>query len=289
MRKLTSANMVGVGLRSPHIDTILAERPTLGWLEIHSENYFNPDSVARAQLREIATHYPLSCHGIGLSLGSADPINIAHLQQLKQLIDDIQPFAISEHLSWSSVNGQYFNDLLPLPYTEQTLAHFSDKTMQAQDFLGQQLLIENPSSYLSFAHSTMPEWQFLQRLQQRTGCGLLLDLNNVYVSACNHGFDSLDYLAAIDPSSVQEIHLAGFTHKQFAEGELYIDTHSRTVSEPVWQLYRHWIKQHSQQHGLVPTLIEWDLDIPPLARLIQEAGKAKQIIQQEVNHGQCRV
>ncbi|MGF1725890.1 DUF692 domain-containing protein [Photobacterium nomapromontoriensis] len=278
--------MVGVGLRPPHIQTILTEQPDIGWLEIHSENYFSAHSPARQQLKEIANHYPISCHGIGLSLGSADPLDTQHLLQLKQLVNDIDPIAVSDHLSWSSVNGQYFNDLLPLPYTEEALRHFCRKVEQVQDFLGRQLLIENPSSYLRFSHSVIPEWEFLQQVQQRTGCGLLLDLNNIYVSAFNHGFDCETYLAALDPRAVKEIHLAGFTVKRYAEGEIWIDTHSRPVSDPVWQLYRQWIRQHSAQHGLVPTLIEWDLDIPDFPVLQGEARKAEIIIQQEARHGQ---
>ena len=274
--------MVGVGLRSPHINQVLEQQPEIGWLEVHSENYFIPGSTARQQLRQIAGHYPVSCHGIGLSLGSADPLDRRHLHQLKQLVDEIRPFAVSDHLSWSSVDGQFFNDLLPLPYTEEALTHFCRKVGQVQDFLGRQMLIENPSSYLSFAGSEIPEWEFLRLVQQRTGCGLLLDLNNIYVSAFNHGFDCDRYIAALDPATVKEIHLAGYTVRQFEDGEIWIDTHSKPVSEPVWQLYRRWV----QQHSLVPTLIEWDLDIPALPVLLAEADKAATIIRQEAHNGQ---
>ncbi|NBI54950.1 MNIO family bufferin maturase [Photobacterium alginatilyticum] len=274
--------MVGVGLRSPHITQVLEQKPDIGWLEVHSENYFITTSTARQQLRQIAEHYPVSCHGIGLSLGSADPLDRQHLSQLKQLVDEINPIAVSDHLSWSSVDGQFFNDLLPLPYTEEALVHFCRKVDQVQEYLGRQMLIENPSSYLSFAHSAIPEWEFLHQVQQRTGCGLLLDLNNIYVSAFNHGFDCDQYIAALDASAVKEIHLAGFTVKQFEDGEIWIDTHSKPVSEPVWQLYRRWV----QQHGRTPTLIEWDLDIPPLSVLLGEADKARNIIMQEAQDGQ---
>ena len=165
--------MVGVGLRSPHIHQFIIEQPNIGWLEIHSENYFTSHSPARQQLREIANHYPISCHGIGMSLGSADALDTQHLAKLKQLVDEIDPIAVSDHLSWSSVDGQYFNDLLPLPYTEEALTHFCNKVNQVQDILGRQFLVENPSSYLGFKHSTIPEWEFLRAVQQRTGCGLL--------------------------------------------------------------------------------------------------------------------
>lgn len=281
MGSLAQHQMVGVGLRSPHISQVLEQQPDIGWLEVHSENYFITTSTARQQLRQIAEHYPISCHGIGLSLGSADPLDRQHLSQLKQLVDEINPIAVSDHLSWSSVDGQFFNDLLPLPYTEEALTHFCRKVEQVQDFLGRQMLIENPSSYLSFASSEIPEWEFLHQVQQRTGCGLLLDLNNIYVSAFNHGFDCGQYIAALDASAVKELHLAGFTVKQFEDGEIWIDTHSKPVSEPVWQLYRHWV----QQHGLTPTLIEWDLDIPELSVLLAEADKAQTIIMQEAQDG----
>lgn len=281
MGGLTQHQVVGVGLRSPHINQVLAEKPDIGWLEVHSENYFITTSTARQQLRQIAEHYPISCHGIGLSLGSADPLDRQHLSQLKQLVDEIDPIAVSDHLSWSSVDGQFFNDLLPLPYTEEALVHFCRKVEQVQEYLGRQMLIENPSSYLSFASSAIPEWEFLHQVQQRTGCGLLLDLNNIYVSAFNHGFDCDQYIAALDASAVKEIHLAGFTVKQFEDGEIWIDTHSKPVSEPVWQLYRRWV----QQHDRTPTLIEWDLDIPPLSVLLGEADKARNIIMQEAQDG----
>ncbi|WP_036828637.1 DUF692 domain-containing protein, partial [Photobacterium sanctipauli] len=167
-------------------------------------------------------------------------------------------------------------------YTEEALELFCQKVSQVQDYLGRQMLIENPSSYLSFSHSTIPEWEFLHQVQQRTGCGLLLDLNNIYVSGFNHGFDCDKYIAAFDADAVKEIHLAGFTIKQVDGGEIWIDTHSQPVSEPVWQLYQRWV----QQHGAVPTLIEWDLDIPPLPVLLTEARKAELIIKQEAKHGQ---
>lgn len=285
MSRLSPDKMVGVGLRSPHIHHFLSERPDIGWLEIHSENFFTPHSPARQQLRDIANHYPISCHGIGMSLGSADTLDKQHLSQLKQLVDDIDPIAVSDHLSWSSVNGQYFNDLLPLPYTEEALAHFCHKVDRVQEVLGRQLLVENPSSYLSFNHSTIPEWEFLRAVQQRTGCGLLLDLNNIYVSSFNHRFDCQTYLDAIDPQTVKEIHLAGFTVKQFEQGEIWVDTHSRPVSEPVWQLYRQWVRGHFSALAGVPTLIEWDLDIPDLDVLLGEADKAQQIIAEEAKDG----
>nr|WP_087854728.1 DUF692 domain-containing protein [Photobacterium andalusiense] len=277
----SSQQPIGVGLRSPHIADIITQRPALGWLEIHSENYFNPDSLARQQLRQLLPDYPLSCHGIGLSLGSADPLNVDHLQQLKQLISEVDPFLVSDHLSWSSVDGQFFNDLLPLPYTEEALDNFCNKVDQVQHTLNRQMLIENPSSYLQFQHSTIPEWEFLMAVQQRTGCGLLLDLNNIYVSSFNHGFDCQTYLAAIDPTVVQEIHLAGFIRKHLPQGEIWIDTHSQPVSDAVWRLYQQWIRCHGSHTA---TLIEWDTDIPTLAILMAEANKAQAIVDKERAH-----
>lgn len=274
----SSNHAIGVGLRSPHIAEILTQKPSIGWLEIHSENYFNVSSLARQQLRQIRNDYPLSCHGVGASLGSVDPLDLDHLQKLKQLIDETEPFLISEHLSWSSINGEYFNDLLPLPYTEEALNNFCQKVEQVQTYLKRPILIENPSSYLQFTHSTMPEWEFLTAVQQRTDCGLLLDLNNIYVSSFNHHFDCQNYLNAIDPTTVKEVHLAGFTSKQLPQGEIWIDTHSKPVSQAVWALYQQWLKNNGTH---IPTLIEWDADIPPLAVLLNEANKAQIIIDKE--------
>ncbi|MBV7300417.1 DUF692 domain-containing protein [Enterovibrio paralichthyis] len=269
---------VGVGLREPHHDYFLEQTPDMGWLEVHSENFFLPHASATKALRTLRRRYPVSCHGVGLSLGSVDPVNPHHLSRLKTLVDEIDPLFVSDHLSWSSVDNTYFNDLLPLPYTEEALAVFCRNVEVTQDYLGRQILVENPSSYLSFAHSTIPEWEFLSEVARRTGCGLLLDLNNIYVSAFNHDFDTDSYLAAINPDWVQEIHLAGFTKKTLDEGEIWIDTHSQPVSEPVWDLYRKWIAHHGACH----TLIEWDRDIPAPAVLLAEAAKANDIIQSMV-------
>lgn len=266
---------VGVGLRQPHHDYFLDQTPDMGWLEIHSENFFLPHSKATGALHTLRRHYPVSCHGVGLSLGSVDPVSPHHLSRLKNLVEDVDPLFVSDHLSWSSVDHAYFNDLLPLPYTEEALAVFCRNVDATQTFLGRQMLIENPSSYLSFAHSTIPEWEFLSEVVRRTGCGLLLDFNNIYVSAFNHGFDCDTYLAAINPDWVQEIHLAGFTKKSLDDGEIWVDTHSQPVSEPVWDLYRRWVTEHGARH----TLIEWDRDIPAPEVLLAEADKANAIIQ----------
>lgn len=261
---------VGVGLRTPHLDYFKDNKPKLAWLEIHSENYFSTKSSMRNDLRYLRNHYDISCHGIGLSLGSVAEVNVSHLNQLKALINDIDPILVSDHLSWSENGGHYFNDLLPLPYTEEALAIFCRNVIQVQDYLGQPILIENPSSYLRFNHSTIDEWTFLSEVQKRTDCSLLLDFNNIHVSSFNHGFDCERYLSGIDPQSVKEIHLAGFTKKNTSKGEIWIDTHSQPVSDEVWQLFSKWVAMHGPRH----TLIEWDLDIPDPEILLSEAYKA---------------
>lgn len=261
---------VGIGLRSPHYQRVVDEKPAVGWFEIHSENFFIPDSVQRRYLDEIAGHYPLSFHGIGLSLGSVDSLHKAHLRQLKALIDDYNPALVSEHLSWSFNQGRYFNDLLPVPYTPESLDHICDRVNQVQDFLGRAMLIENPATYLQFNDSTLKEWAFLSEIDRRTGCGLLLDLNNIYVNSFNLKIDAEEYLQNIPVESVREIHLAGFTHKQLDDGEILIDTHGSRVSEPVWELFRHY-----RQYCQAPALIEWDTDIPELEILLEEANRAK--------------
>ncbi|WP_375751925.1 DUF692 domain-containing protein [Vibrio sp. HN007] len=265
---------IGVGLRTPHMDHFLEAQQELSWLEIHSENYLLPNSVDRKKLNRIRESYDISCHGVALSLGSAGGISIEHLKQLKGLFDDIDPFMVSDHLSWSENNGQYFNDLLPLPYTEEALDIFVNNVLTAQEYLKRTILIENPSSYLKFSHSTIPEWEFLSEVQRQTDCHLLLDLNNVYVSSFNHGFDCHEYLNGIDASVVKEIHLAGFTVKDHPKGEIWIDTHNQPVTPQVWQLYADW----TQKNGARPTLIEWDLDIPEPEVLMSEAHKANTIL-----------
>ncbi len=267
-------DLVGVGLRMPHLNYFSHNQPDLSWLEVHSENYFQPNSTERRQLQSLREVYQISCHGIGLSLGSVTRVSHKHLAQLKSLVRAITPMYVSDHLSWSEHGGHYFNDLLPLPYTEEALNVFTRNVLEVQDYLQREILIENPSSYVTFQHSTISEWEFLTELQQRTDCRLLLDLNNTYVSAFNHGFDCETYLSAIPANKVDEIHLAGFTVKQLEKGEIWIDTHSRPVSAEVWRLYRNWIKQHGSRH----TLIEWDVDIPAPEILLAEAGKASKLL-----------
>jgi len=265
-----AGSQAGIGLRARHHREILQRRPPLGWLEAHSENYFAQGGPQRDILLQIREHYALSLHGVGLSIGSTDPLDRTHLCELARLIRDFDPMLVSEHLSWSSAGGRFLNDLLPLPYTEEALTHLVARVREVQETLTRQILIENVSSYLQFNASTLTEWDFIAALAQESGCGVLLDVNNIYVSAMNHGFDPHTYLNAIPRDSVQEIHLAGHTLNRVGSREIRIDTHGSQVSEPVWALYRTALRRF----GHVPTLIEWDTDIPALDVLVAEAAKA---------------
>ena len=260
----------GIGLRSQHYRDVLETHPTVGWFEVHSENYFGKGGAPLHYLEKIREDYPISLHGVGMSLGSVDALEGQHLAQLKRLIDRIEPGLVSEHLSWGSFGGDFLNDLAPLPYTEEALLHLVDRIAQVQDFLGRQILVENPSSYLEFQHSTYQEQDFLNELSRRTGCGILLDINNVYVSCHNHGWDALDYLHGIAAERVGEIHLAGHTINRVAGRDILIDTHNQKVCAEVWALYQTALRVV----GKKPTLIEWDTDVPALSVLIDEAQQA---------------
>jgi uncharacterized protein (UPF0276 family) len=262
---------VGIGLRAPHVAQVRFDRPACPWLEVHSENYFVDGGPALAALDAIRADYPISLHGVGMSLGSADALDSGHLARLKRLAARIEPAAISEHLCWSRIDGRHLNDLLPLPFTAEALDHVCDHVEQVQDALARPLLVENVSAYLRFADDAMTEWEFVAAVARRTGCKLLFDVNNVYVNAINHGFDPLMYLAAIPGDAVAEIHLAGFD----ASGPCLIDTHNTRVAPPVWELYRATI----ERFGPKPTLIEWDTDLPPLEILLDEAATARQIME----------
>jgi uncharacterized protein (UPF0276 family) len=263
----------GVGLRAQHHLQVLEARPPVEWLEVHSENYFGRASSQRRDLEKIRTHYSLSLHGVGLSLGSTDPLRLEHLSELADLVRDLEPMLVSEHLSWGSIDGRFTNDLLPLPYTEEALHHMVARVCQVQEFLKRQILIENVSSYLQFTCSQVTEWEFLAALVEHSGCGILLDVNNLYVSAMNHGFDAHTYLEAIPVSAVQEFHLAGHVIDRIGQHSIRIDSHSAHVSEAVWNLYRTAL----QRFGVRPALIEWDADIPALEVLIAEAEKADRV------------
>jgi uncharacterized protein (UPF0276 family) len=264
--------LAGFGLRAPHYREILDSQPDVGWLEVHSENYFGRGGQPLYYLERMRERYPLSLHGVGLSLGSADGLRHSHLVQLKALADRFEPALVSDHLCWGAIGARHLNDLLPLPYTDEALDVVCANVTRAQDFLRREILIENVSSYLQFSASRIPEWEFIAEVARRTGCGLLLDVNNIYVSAINHGFDPLRYLDAIPASAVHEIHLAGFD----SNGLCLIDTHGKPVAGPVWNLYGEALSRV----GPVRTLIEWDTDVPPLAVLLDEARKAQDILDQ---------
>ncbi len=267
----------GIGLRPEHYRQVVEQRPPAGWLEVHSENFFGLGGLPHHYLEQARTRYPLSFHGVGLSLGSSDPLSEAHLQRLRELIDRYQPALVSEHLSWSSVGGRHLHDLLPLPFGEEAVAHVAGRAQRVQDSLKREISIENISAYLRYGYDAMSEPEFLAEVARRAGCGILLDVNNVYVNACNHGFDALAYLEAIPRHKVTELHLAGFMRRRLEDGELLIDTHDRPVAPAVWSLFR----QAVNIFGPAPTLIEWDSDLPALDVLLNEATKADDILREE--------
>ena len=259
----------GVGLRAPHYDLILAERPkNIDWFEIISENFIDAHPGYREFLADLRRDYPIVMHGVSLSVGSTDPLNLPYLARLKNLADAIQTPWLSDHLCWTGVNGKNTHDLLPVPYTSESLAHIVARIREIQDRLERRIVLENPSSYLEFTDSTIPEWEFLSEMAVQSDCGLLLDVNNVYVSAFNHGYDAHAYIDAIPSDRVVQIHLAG--HKNY--GTHIIDTHDGHVIDAVWDLYRHTV--HSK--GTVSTLVEWDEHIPEFDVLAAELGKARQ-------------
>ena len=275
---------VGIGLRAPHVAEVLATRPAISWLEVHAENYMG-EGAPLAALERLRADYPVSVHGVGLSLGSAEALNNRHLSRLQRLITRLEPALVSEHLSWSIAGGIYLNHLLPLPYTEETLAIVAQHVAHTQEVLQCRLLIENPSSYLRFAHSTIPEPEFLEELVQHTGCGLLCDVNNIYVSCCNLGGDPVAYLNALPARAVGEIHLAGHAVNDADGQTILIDDHGAPVSEAVWDLYGHALARF----GPVPTLIEWDTNIPELAVLCAEAHTAERCLQRAQEAGYAGV
>jgi hypothetical protein len=261
---------VGIGLRSPHVVEIAAVRPALDFLEVHAENYM-AETAALGRLLELRCDYPVSLHGVALSLGSAEELDSGHLGRLKALIERVEPMLVSEHLAWSAIGGAYLNDLLPLPYTEESLDLFCRHVEEGQDALARRLLIENPSSYLRYRHSSIPEAEFLAEVARRTGCGILCDVNNIYVSARNFGFDPLAYLDTLPAELIGEIHLAG--HHAAEAVDVLIDDHGSRVAEPVWDLYAEALRRL----GPVPALIEWDTNLPVLEVLLDEARHAQEL------------
>ncbi len=261
---------VGVSLRQPHYAEFLGEHPpAISWLEIMTDNYMFTQGLLREKLFAIRARYPMVMHGVSLNIGSIDPLNIDYLTTVKKLADDIQPAWISDHLCWTAIDGQYSHDLLPLPYTEETLQHVVQRIDQVQFFLRRPFIIENVSSYLQSEQADFSEAEFLNAVAKHSGCGILLDINNIYVSATNHGFAVTDYLQAISPEYVQQFHLAGYAK----QGELLVDTHGSQVSEPVWQLFAAALTRF----GAVPSNIEWDNNIPNWNGMLAEIKRAREI------------
>lgn len=265
----------GIGLRSVHHQALLDERPDVGFIEAHTENYFHEGGAAVRALERARANYPLSLHGVGLGLGSADGVDRGHLEKVRAAIRRFEPALVSEHACWCHAGGEHFNDLLPLPATEEAARLLARQVADAQDFLGVQLLIENVSAYVAFEHATLAEWEFLAAVVADSRCALLLDVNNIYVSAQNLGLDAHAYIAGLPAASVREIHVAG--HERNAG--VLIDSHGSQVCEEVWELYRLAIGRF----GPLPTLVEWDNNIPSLATLVAESQRAQRIM--EERHG----
>ena len=270
----------GIGLRSAHTAEIIASPPPVGFLEAHSENYFRIGGAPFEYLMKCRESYPISLHGVGLSLGSAGGVSEEHLQKLKTLVDLVQPALVSEHVSWSAADGKSVPDLLPLPMTREALATLCENISRMQDVLQRKILIENPSSYLSFTGADMAEADFLAEAAQKTGCGILLDVNNIHVSAHNMNFDARAYVDALPVGIVGEIHVAGYQVNTIGTDEFFIDAHNHPVYDDVWSLYAHALSRF----GDTPTLVEWDADLPPLAVLVAEARKADNLRMKDATH-----
>jgi len=270
----------GIGLRAAHFDEFLGTAPQVAWVEVHSENLFAAGGKVHRVMEQVRRDYPLSLHGVSLSLGSADPLHPEHLRQLKRVVERYRPGLVSEHLCWVSVGGRYLHDLLPLPGTEVMLAHLVPRIQQVQEVLGRQILIENVSAYLRFAGDALPEWAMVNALVEKTGCGLLLDINNLFVSSRNQHFDPFVYLANLRRDAVQEIHLAGFSVEEVEGTTVLVDTHSCPVWPEVWDLYARSLRMFDHR---MPTLIEWDSDLPNLDILLGEAAQAQKLL--EKTHG----
>lgn len=261
----------GIGLRFQHHQAVLDTRPEVAWMEVHTENYMGGGTALR-YLDTIRRDLPISLHGVGLSLGSAEGLDPAHLERIKRVAERIEPGLMSEHIAWSVVNGSYLADLLPLPMTEEALDVVCRHVDQMQSYLNRRILVENPSTYVTFRHSTIPEWEFMAAVAARTGCGILCDVNNIYVSSQNHGWDAQAYLAGLPPAAIGEMHLAGHAVRQLGDGRtLRIDDHGSSVIPEVWALYQEALARF----GPTPTLIEWDNNIPPLETLLAEARRAE--------------
>lgn len=269
----------GVGLKAEHVREVLDKLPDVGWFEVHAENYMGDGGPPHAYLTAIREHYPISLHGVGLSIGSAGPLDEAHLARLKALCARYEPASFSEHLAWSTHDGVYLNDLLPLPYNELTLTRVAEHIDHVQTTLGRPMLLENPSTYVAFQSTTMGELEFLSELVKRTGCGLLLDVNNVFVSATNHATTPEDYLDAFPIEHVGELHLGGHAEDADETGAtLLIDSHDSEIAPEVWALYDRTVARMAALGKPAPSLIEWDSDIPPWTKLAEEAARADAVL-----------
>lgn len=266
----------GVGLKADHYRTILETKPDIGWFEVHPENYMGEGGPLHAYLSAIRQDYPLSLHGVGMSLGGVDPLDEDHLERFASLVERYQPALVSEHLAWATHDGDFLNDLLPLPLTQEALDVMAEHVDQMQSALNRQVLVENPSTYLSFEGEVMEEPEFLIALAKRTGCGLLLDVNNVYVSACNHGFDPVAYIDAVPADLIGEVHVAGHAVEEINGTHLRIDDHGSAVCADVWILFGRLI----ERVGPKPTLVEWDTNVPTWGLLQAEADKADALLRQ---------
>jgi uncharacterized protein (UPF0276 family) len=265
----------GIGLRAEHYADVLATPPPVDWFEVISDNFMVPGGNPRRVLRAVRERWPVVLHGVSLSLGGTDPLDARYLDELAALAHEVEPAIVSDHLCWGSHGGAWAHDLLPLPFTEEALAHVAERVLRVQDRLKRRILVENVSSYVAFTQSTMTEWQFLAALAERADCGLLLDVNNVFVSAHNHGFDARAFIDALPVGRVGQFHLAG--HSRL--GELLLDTHDHPVRDEVWDLYRRAVARF----GAVPTLVEWDDRLPSLARVVEESLRAK-VVAAEAEH-----
>ena len=276
--------LTGVGLRLPHLSEVAAGASGASWLEAHPENFLaNPH--ARELLLRVRHHHPVALHTVGISVGSATGVDRTHLLRLRQLVNDLEPFLVSGHLAWSVHAGVYLNDLLPLPYDEETLQVVAAHVHEVQDAIQRPYVVENPASYLAFDTSTRTEAEFLSELASRTGCGLLCDVSNAYLSAENLGYDARDYIDALPAGAVAEVHLGGFTREADDSGApVLIDTHAAAIAEPVWDLYAHALRRFGPQ----PTLIEWDIALPTFAQLVAEADRADSVVHAALAKGNVR-
>ena len=267
----------GLGLRTDHFQEVIDTKPTVDWFEVVSENFMVNGGKPKHYLHTIRESYPMVMHGVSLSIGSTDPLNTTYLKQLKVLVNELQPEWVSDHLCWTGAQQVNSHDLLPMPYNNEALSHIVDRVSEVQDYLGQPILMENVSSYITYVESEMTEWEFLNEVAKRSGCNILLDINNIYVSARNHNFSTQDYLNGISKDKVRQFHLAGHTDY----GDYVIDTHDHPVADPVWALYKDALKRF----GIISTMIERDDNIPPLNDLLAELEVAKRIAKETLNYG----